>query len=66
MKKDVAQYLEFAYKKLDRLKQSERGEVWRAVSNQSGELVIIKRVLSTGLPYEALKKFQFTLPAKVC
>ena len=66
MKKDVAQYLEFAYKKLDCLKKSERGEVWRAVSNQSGELVIIKRVLSTGLPYDTLKKFQFTLPAKVC
>ena len=65
MKKDVAQFLEFAYKKLDLLKKSERGEVWRAVSNQSGELVIIKRVNEIGLPYEALKKFRFTLPAKI-
>ncbi len=65
MKKDVAEYLDFAFEKLDRLKQSDRGEVWRARNRQSGELVIIKRVKLTGLPYDALKKFQFTLPAKV-
>ena len=65
MKKDVAQYLEFAFEKLDRLKQSERGEVWLARNRRSGELVIIKRVRATGLPYNALKKFQFTLPAKI-
>ncbi|MBR1806052.1 MAG: protein kinase [Selenomonadaceae bacterium] len=65
MKKDVAQYLEFAFDKLERLKQSDRGEVWLARNRQSGEIVIIKHVNLTGLPYDALKKFRFTLPAKV-
>ncbi|MBR3745756.1 MAG: serine/threonine protein kinase [Selenomonadaceae bacterium] len=65
MKKDVAQYLEFSFEKLDCLKKSDRGEVWRARRRNDGELVIIKRVNEIGLPYDALKKFQFTLPAKI-
>ena len=65
MKKDVAAYLDFTFEKLDRLKQSDRGEVWLARNRQSGDLVIIKRVNEIGLPYDALKKFRFTLPAKV-
>ena len=69
MKKDVAQYLEFAFEKLDCLKKSERGEVWRAVSKQNGDLVIIKRMQRTDLPYKTLykqsQKISFTLPAKI-
>ena len=65
MKKNVAEFLEFRYEKLKLLKTSERGEVWLASTRQSGELVIIKRVASTGLPYDAMKNSRFTLPAKI-
>ena len=65
MKENVAEYLEFRFEKLKSLKRSERGEVWLASSKQSGELVIIKRVAATGLPYDLIKKFSFRLPAKV-
>ena len=65
MKKNVAEFLEFRYEKLKLLKRSERGEVWLASTRQGGELVILKRVMLTGLPYDTLKKFQFTLPAKI-
>ena len=64
MKKDVAEFLEFTFEKLDCLKKSERGEVWRA-RRRDGELVVIKRVNSTDLPYDKLKRNQFTLPAKI-
>lgn len=65
MKENVAEYLEFRFEKLKMLKRSERGEVWLASSKQSGELVIIKRVNLTGLPYDVLKNFSFRLPAKI-
>ena len=65
MKENVAEFLEFRYEKLKRLKFSERGEVWLASARHSGELVIIKRVAATGLPYDVLKNFSFALPAKV-
>ena len=39
--------------------------MWLASTRQGGELVILKRVMLTGLPYDTLKKFQFTLPAKI-
>ena len=65
MKKNVAEFLEFRFEKLKLLKRSERGEVWLASARQSGELVIIKRVALTGLPYDLIKKFSFTLPPKV-
>ena len=65
MKENVAQYLDFTFEKLERLKKSNHGEVWLARNRQSGEFVIIKRVNEIGLPYDELKKFQFTLPAKV-
>ena len=65
MKKNVAEFLEFRFEKLKLLKRSERGEVWLASSRQSGELVIIKRVALTSLPYDLIKKFSFALPPKV-
>lgn len=65
MKKNVAEYLEFRFEKLKLLKRSERGEVWLAATKQSGELVIIKRVTATDLPYDVLKNFSFALPAKI-
>ena len=65
MKENVAEFLEFRFEKLKLLKWSERGEVWLASARQSGELVIIKRVALTGLPYDLLKNFSFKLPAKI-
>ena len=65
MKENVAEYLKFRFEKLKPLKISERGEVWLASNKQSGELVIIKRVAATNLPYDLIKNFSFTLPAKV-
>lgn len=65
MKENVAEYLEFRFEKLKLLKRSDKGEIWLASSKSSGELVIIKRVALTGLPYDVLKKFSFRLPAKV-
>ena len=65
MKKNVAEFLEFRYEKLKMLKRSERGEVWLASTRQGGELVIIKRVAATGLPYDAIKNSEFTLSAKI-
>ena len=65
MKSNVAEFLEFRFEKLKLLKRSDKGEVWLASSRQSGELVIIKRVALTGLPYDVLKNFSFKLPAKV-
>ena len=65
MKENVAEFLEFRYEKLKLLKSSERGEVWLAKARQGDSLVIIKRVALTGLPYGLLKKFSFTLPAKI-
>ena len=65
MNKNVLEFLAFRYETLKLLKQSERGEVKLAQNRQSGELVIIKRVAQTGLPYELIRKFSFKLPAKV-
>ena len=64
MKKTVAEFIECNYEKMKLLKRSERGEVWLA-SSRSGEVVIIKRVELTGLPYDVIKNSAFTLPAKI-
>lgn len=58
MKENVAEYLEFRFEKLKLLKRSDKGEIWLASSKSSGELVIIKRVALTGLPYDVLKNFR--------
>ena len=65
MKENVAEYIAFRFEKLKLLKRSERGEVWLASSKSGGDLVIIKRVNLTGLPYNVIKNFAFKLPAKV-
>lgn len=65
MKENVAEFLGFRFERLKLLKRSDKGEVWLASSKQSGELVIIKRVALTGLPYDVLKNFSFKLPAKI-
>ena len=57
MNKNVVEFLAFRYETLKLLKKSERGEVHLAQNRQSGELVIIKRVALTGLPYDVLKNF---------
>ncbi len=65
MKENVEEFLNFRYEKLKLLKRSLRGEVWLAQNRQGGDLVIIKRVQSVGLPYDLLRRSAFTLPAKV-
>lgn len=65
MKENVAEFLKFRYEKLKLIKSSGRGEVWLAQSRQSGDLVIIKRVRAVGLPYDLLRRSEFTLPAKI-
>ena len=65
MKENVAEFLKFRYEKLKLLKRSKRGEVWLAQTRQSGDLVIIKRVRAVGLPYDLLRRSEFTLPAKI-
>lgn len=65
MKDNVAEFLEFRYEKLKLLKRSERGEVWLASTRLGGDLVTIKRVAATGLPYDVIRQAAFALPAKV-
>lgn len=65
MKKSVAEFLAFKFKKIQLLKQTARGEVWLAREVQSGKLVVIKRVAATNLPYEILRQSQFKLPAEI-
>lgn len=65
MKKSVAEFLDFKFKKIQPLKQTARGEVWLAREVQSGELVVIKRVAATDLSYEILRQYEFKLPAKI-
>ena len=65
MKENVAEFLKFRYEKLKLLKRSKRGEVWLAQTRQSGDLVIIKRVRAVGLPYDLLRRSEFTLPANI-
>ena len=65
MEKAVEERLKRDYQKLRQLKISDKGEVWVAMMRQGGDLVIIKRVKLTGLPYAELKKFPFKLTAKI-
>ena len=65
MKKSVAEFLDFKFKKIQLLKQTARGEVWLAREVQSGKLVVIKRVAATDLPYEILRQSKFKLPAEI-
>lgn len=65
MKKNVAEFLDFKFKKIQLLKQTARGEVWLARELQSGNLVVIKRVSATDLPYEILRQHKFKLPAEI-
>ena len=65
VKKSVESFLDFRYEKVELLKQSVRGEVWRARERHGDEFVIIKRVRATGLPYVEIQNSAFKLPAKV-
>ena len=55
MDKDIAEYLEATFTKVRQIKASDKGKVWLA-TDASGNLVIIKHIFLTGLPYKALKK----------
>ena len=65
MKKNIAKFIELSYEKLKLLKRSDKGEVWLANARANDELVIIKHVNLTGLPYGVIKNSSFRLPAKV-
>ena len=65
VKKSVESFLDFRYEKVEILKQSSRGKVWRARERHGDEFVIIKLVLATGLPYVEIQNSAFKLPAKV-
>ncbi|MBQ6005105.1 MAG: serine/threonine protein kinase [Selenomonadaceae bacterium] len=65
MDKNIAEFIEFSYEKLTLLKSSGKGEVWLAKDIASGELVILKHVNLTGLPYGVIQNSAFRLPAKI-
>ena len=65
MDKNIAEFIEFSYEKLTLLKSSGKGEVWLAKDIASGELVILKHVNLTGLPYGVIQNSTFRLPAKI-
>lgn len=56
----AATFLQSQYEKIKCLHQTAKGEVWLA-SDQSGRLVVLKRIHLTGLPYAELKKLSHRL-----
>ncbi len=65
LKADVAAYLDYRFEKIKKLKQNDKGEVWLAAIKATGELVVIKFMNLTGLPYAELKKLSPPFCAKV-
>ena len=60
----VDDYIKESFQKLHQLRMSEKGEVWLA-SDKSGKLVVIKKILLTGLPYKKLKENPQPIAPKV-
>ena len=57
----ITSYIETSFRKIRELRKSDKGEVWLA-SDASGKLVVVKRILLTGLPYPILKEH----PQPIC
>ena len=57
----ITSYIETSFRKIRELRKSDKGEVWLA-SDASGKLVVVKRILLTGLPYPMLKEH----PQPIC
>ena len=60
----ISAYFEEAFQRIRLLKSGDKGEVWLA-SEQSGRLVVMKRVALTELPYSMLKGKDYPLIPRI-
>ena len=60
MDKRVASYIEAEYTNIELLKRSEYGSIWLAKDN-TGQIVILKHLSTTGLPFRKLKEIAHPL-----
>ena len=60
----ISAYFEEAFQRIRLLKSGDKGEVWLA-SEQSGRLVVLKRIALTGLPYRILKGKDYPLIPRI-
>ncbi len=60
MDKRVASYIEAEYTNIEVLKRSEYGSIWLAKDN-TGQIVILKHLSTTGLPFRKLKEIAHPL-----
>ena len=64
MNVNVNLFIESKFKKIKLLKQSDKGEVWLA-ANESGNVVILKKIFAVGLPYKFIKKNPHAILPKI-
>ena len=64
MDDSIIAYIETSFHKMRQLRNSEKGEVWLA-TDASGKLVVIKRIMLSGLPYKMLKAHPQSLCPRV-
>ena len=60
----ISAYFEEAFQRIRLLKSGDKGEVWLA-SEQSGRLVVLKRIALTELPYRILKGKDYPLIPRI-
>lgn len=60
----ISAYFEEAFQRIRLLKSGDKGEVWLA-SEQSGRLVVLKRIALTKLPYMMLKGKDYSLIPRI-
>ena len=60
----ISAYFEEAFQRIRLLKSCDKGEVWLA-SEQSGRLVVLKRIALTELPYRILKGKDYPLIPRI-
>ena len=60
----ISAYFEEAFQRIRLLKSGDKGEVWLA-SEQSGRLVVLKRIALTELPYRLLKGKDYPLIPRI-
>ena len=64
MDAQISAYFEEAFQRIRLLKSDDKGEVWLA-SEQSGRLVVLKRIALTELPYRILKGKDYQLIPRI-
>ena len=64
MDAQISAYFEEAFQRIRLLKSGDKGEVWLA-SEQSGRLVVLKRIALTELPYRILKGKDYPLIPRI-